>query len=437
MFKEDLNPVATQADQATEGQIGIGDSDANGTVAWQDVPHHSIIVGDSSNDAQIVGTTGDVTIASNGGSAASMTIGENKVVTLKIADENVTYAKFEHGTAGSLPVFGVPTTNTGTDVVLNELVAGENGDVLKTIIANGKTYLAWEDPGSVSTLAVADGSSQEAALPVCFSATSNGSASAVYGDSTPFTYEADLSNGTLRVPAIISSGDIQAGTFTGVAATATGVLTDVSTDSTLHVALFDNVGNGSNYQSGLTNTGITYNGNTNTLTVSNLNVSGTTTTVNTEDLIIQDNTITLSVPQTSTNGSIVNGNQSGVVICTNANGGDDDDTSSDVTWNPRIMWNNSGSVIDGATGISTDANGVPSTTTLGWSMAGRGAGGAGVSTAVSTQYNIAPTVVFGNTYVGSGGSSTASPIDDIGIGAQYLTNEGANGVKSRLFIQVD
>ena len=103
------------------------------------------------------------------------------------------------------------------------------------------------------------------------------------------------------------------------------------------------------------------------------------------------------------------------------------------------MWHNTGSSIDSASGTSTDATtGIPASTTLGWTISGRGAGAAGVSAAVSTSYNLAPMIMFGSTendYPGKG--SGAYDALDVGIGAQFLTHDGTNGIKSRLFIQVD
>lgn len=432
-FKSDVNAVGLQtADSPAEGQVAIGSSTA-GELAYSDIGSNKLIVGDSSNNAQIVGTDGDVTITGNDGTNATFTIGPDKVTTGMIADDNVTYGKFEQGTAGSLATFGTSSSATGTDVDLRELVAGDNGQVLKTIIAGGKTYAAWGDPSSTSTVDVADGSSQGAALPVNFSASSDGTEAAIYGDAGVFTYDQDLNGGTLAVPAVTAT--TFTGALSGNASTSSAVSTAVGTGAGSSIAMLDSAGGST--QVVKSHAGITFDASgAGKLTVANLEVTGTTTTVNSEDLVIQDNTVTLAVPANADDGTIALGSASGIIISTNGLGGAGDDTSADVSWNPRFMWHNSGTTIDGAGGITTDAaTGIPASTTLGWTIAGRGAGDSGLSTTVSTSYNLAPMVMFGSEYVGSGGNDS-NPTDDIGIGAQYLTNEGTNGADSRLFIQV-
>jgi len=433
-FKTDVNALGLQtSDSPTEGQVAIGHSTA-GELQYSDLGSNKLLVGDSSDNAQIVGTTGDVTISSNNGSNATFTIGATKVTTGMIANDSVTYGKFEQGTAGSLATFGTSSSSTNADVDLRELTAGANGQVLKTIIANGKTYTAWGDPSSTSTVDVADGGNQTQPLPVNFSASADGTEAAIYGDEGRFTYDQDAEGGTLAVPVVTAT--TFNGTFNGNASTSSAVTTAVTANASASIAMLDSAGGSA--QVVKSHAGITFDATDSggKLTVANLEVTGTTTTVNSEDLVIQDNTITLAVPATAASGTIALGSASGLIISTNGLGGDGDDDSSDVSWNPRFMWHNSGTTVDGASGITTDAGtGIPASTTLGWTIAGRGAGVSGKSTAVSTSYNLAPMVMFGGGYAGSGGAS-GIPTEDIGIGAQYLTNEGNNGTASRLFIQV-
>ena len=432
-FKSDLTTAATQATEVVEGQIGIGSS-TTGEVTWQDMNDNTIIAGDN-GDAKVLTVSGDIALDSSGGSSAIMTISDDKVVTAKIKDDNVTLAKIQDSAGGSLLVHHHATpgsTAPGTDYSPSALAAGSNGQVLKTVVSGSNKYLAWGDPSSTSSVDVTDGSSQTAALPVNF-ASAVGDDATIYGDASVFTYDQNLNGGTLAVPAVTST------TFTGAltgkasqSATSTVVAT---TNTTCSVALFEAT---DGELTAHTDPGITYDATNNKLTVGNLDVTGTTTTLNSEDLVIQDNTITLSVPSTASNGTIATGANSGVVICTNGLSGDGDDTSTDVTFNPRFMWNNTATTIDGATGISQLAA-LPASTTLGWSLAGRGGDGTDdtASDLASNSYNIAPMMIFGaeqTNYPGAG-SGTYDGLD-IGIGAQFLSNAGTNGADSRLFIQV-
>jgi hypothetical protein len=436
-FKSDLTTAALQSNEPTEGQIGIGSGTTAGEVVWQDMADNTVVVGDG-GDAKVLTVSGDIALDSSGGSNAVMTIVDDKVVTTKIKDDNVTLAKIEDSAGGTLLVHHHATpasTVPGDDYSPSALAAGTNGQVLKTVVAGDNKYLQWGDPSSTSSVDVTDGSSQTDALPVNY-ASAVGDDATIYGDAGQFTYDQNLNGGTLAVPSIAAT-TVVATNFTGTASLSAASSVTATTNSTCSVALFTST---SGDLTAHTDPGITYNATDNLLTVSNLAVTGTTTTLNTQDLVIQDNTITLSVPSTAANGTIATGANSGIVVCTNGGGGDGDDTSGDVTWNPRIMWKNTATTIDGATGIS-NVGSTPVSTTLGWFMAGRGGDGTDdtVSDAYSKGYNIAPMVIFGGAqanYPGEGSGSYNTL--DVGIGAQFLTNSGSsdNGAASRLFIQV-
>tara|TARA_R110001592_G_scaffold125782_4_gene336063 strand:- start:7647 stop:8972 length:1326 start_codon:yes stop_codon:yes gene_type:complete len=433
-FKTDVNSVGLQAGVPAVGQIALG---GDGILSYQDVPEGKIIVGDSSSDAKIVSVAGDVTITGNDGTDATFTLAEDAVTTSKITDNNVTLAKIQDSAGGSLLVHHHTTatsTAPGSDYSPVALAPGGNGQVLKTTVSGANTYLNWGDPSSTSSVDVTNGATLTGdPIPVNFSSTIGDDAT-IYGDPA-FTYDSDDGDGRLAVPAITSTFT---GDLAGNASSASAVSTDVNSSASSSIAILDSAGGSA--QAVKSHAGLTFDGSgSGVLTVANLNVTGTTTTVNSEDLVIQDNTVTLAVPAVATDGTIATGSGSGIIISTNGLGGDGDDDTADVTYNPRFMWHNTGSSIDSASGTSTDATtGIPASTTLGWTISGRGAGAAGVSAAVSTSYNLAPMIMFGSTendYPGKG--SGAYDALDVGIGAQFLTHDGTNGIKSRLFIQVD
>ena len=466
-FKGDLNPIASQAEDANEGEIAIGNSDDNGTVEFVPVNNLNIVVGDSSNHATVVGTAGDVTITGNDGTNATLEIGANKVVTAKLPDatggtsgsggtDGVTLAKMQNQDGATLLVYQDATpgnTLTSTHYPPLALAGGSHNQILTTKVAGSNKYLSWEAGSSATSLTISDGTGQSDELPILFGA-AVGSAQTVYADETTgpdgtantrFTY--DAVDNKLRVVNIDATTVTASNTlgFVGNATSAEGVKVNASADAASFIGIFNDAGSGS-AQTANTHSGITYDAtfssNAGKLTVANLEVTGTSTKVNSEDLIIQDNTITVAVPNGGS-GTVALGAKSGLIVSTNAGGGDGaDDEAQDVLYNPRFVWNNTSTTIDGSSGTALNAGsaGGAAATTLGWAIAGAGKANTTdtTTTIASTLYNIAPMIVFGGeqtSYPGDG-SGTHNTLD-VGIGAQFLTYDGTNGADSRLFIQVD
>lgn len=441
-FKDDLTVLAAQSANATEGDIAIGSSTTAGEVVWTPMADHTILAGDNS-DAKVVAVGGDLDLDSSDGLEAKFTLKNGAVDTLALADGTITIDKISDisvsGTlhdvldAGAILYWdenGNPKALPGPTSASQRL-----GSVSATPTVGGTEYVPqWESITATATIDVSE--ANDGAKPVVYASDIDGSAT-LHGDLSPsgtdedFTYAADT--GTLNVHNLTVKDQIN-----GTIATAQNDIVVAGTNATSSIAMYDAA---TGTMQAKTHAGLTYDASGDgLLTVANLNVSGTTTTVNTDDLIVQDNTITLAVPSNASTGTVALGAKSGIVISTNGLGGDGDDTSTDVTFNPRFIWNATSTTIDGSEGTAINAGtaGGPAATTLGWAIAGAGKANPSdsTSTAASTLYNLAPMVVFGDTYVGSGGAS-AAPIDDIGIGAQYLTNQGTNGADSRLFIQVD
>ena len=444
-FKDDLTVLAAQSDNATSGDIAIGSSTTAGEVVWTAMANNTILAGDN-GDAKVVAVGGDLDLDSSDGTTAEFTLKNGVVDTLALADGTITIDKISDisvsGTlhngldAGAILYWdenGEPKALAGPANATSRL-----GSVAATPTAGGAAEYVpqWEPITATATIAVTE--ANEGAKPVVYASGIAGDAT-VHGDLSPssadedFTYAADT--GTLNVHNLTVKDQIN-----GTIATAQNDIVVVGTNGTSSIAMYDAA---TGTMQAKTHAGLTYDASgAGLLTVANLQVSGTTTTVNTDDLIVQDNTITLAVPSDVTTGSVALGAKSGIVISTNALGGDGDDDSTDVTFNPRFIWNATSTTIDGSGGttINEGTSGGPAATTLGWAIAGAGKANPSdsTSTAASTLYNLAPMVVFGGTqtnYPGAG-SGTYDSLD-IGIGAQFLSNAGSNGVDSRLFIQVD
>jgi hypothetical protein len=343
-------------------------------------------------------------------------------------------------------------TLTSTHYPPLALAGGSHNEILTTKVAGSNKYLSWEAGSSATSLTISDGTGQSDELPILFGA-AVGSAQTVYADETTgpdgsvntrFTYEADADK--LRVVNIDATTVTATNTigFVGNATSADAVKVNASADAASYVGLFNDAGTGT-VQTANTHTGLAYNASYGTgagkLTVANLEVTGTTTHVNSEDLLVQDNTITVAVPSGGS-GTVALGAKSGLIVSTNGSGGDGSDSdTTDVLYNPRFIWNPTSTTLDGASGTALNAGtaGGAAATTLGWAIAGAGksASGSLVTTVASTLYNIAPMIVFGSSqtsYPGDG-SGTHNALD-VGIGAQFLTYAGSSGADSRLFIQV-
>ena len=190
------------------------------------------------------------------------------------------------------------------------------GSVAATPTAGGAAEYVpqWEPITATATIAVTE--ANEGAKPVVYASGIAGDAT-VHGDLSPssadedFTYAADT--GTLNVHNLTVKDQIN-----GTIATAQNDIVVVGTNGTSSIAMYDAA---TGTMQAKTHAGLTYDASgAGLLTVANLQVSGTTTTVNTDDLIVQDNTITLAVPSDVTTGSVALGAKSGIVISTNALG---------------------------------------------------------------------------------------------------------------------
>lgn len=123
--------------------------------------------------------TGDVTITSGGVTS----IGNGKVVTAKIDDNAVTFAKMQDLNAGDI-IRGLDSGEPGA------LSVGTNGYVL-TVDTTEDGKLKWAAAPSAANVTVQDGQNDTAAQPILFGS-GVGNDKTVRGDASDLTYEADV-----------------------------------------------------------------------------------------------------------------------------------------------------------------------------------------------------------------------------------------------------
>ena len=374
----DLTTLAKQSAEPTVGQIGIGAAgeDSAGQLVFSSVPAGKILVGDSSNNAQIVAVSGDMSMSD----AGELTIVDNKVDASALADNAVGTEQLATQAAGDMLYYGV----SGNPAIL----AGNTG-AANEVLTWGSNGPSWTTAGTASdvSVALADDTST---YNLVFTTTSAAGAADLIVDPAinpddGLTFDSNLNKLTTR---------IFEGALSGNASSATKVKISASDTSSNHYITFGASLADASEQSLYSDDEFYYNPNTNTLGVRNLTVSGTTTTISSTDLIVSDKTILLA--SGSTNASI--SPNAGIVIDCGA--GDSEDT-----WQPRVTW-----------------KGNTSASTLGWHIAGTGALTNDIPTAASTSYNIAPMLI----------DNYAAPVDgttNVGVGAMYLTTG------NKLFIQ--
>lgn len=173
----DIIPVAN-------GGTGVGTQTVGGVVTDGDsidgVEQTSgeILIGQSSSQVPVAYVlSGDVTMTNTG----NVTISNNAVETGMIQANAVTLAELAHATKGDIITFN----SSGEPVYLN---AGSDGQVLKANSSATNGYgIEWDTAGTATNLNVVDGDTQTNPLPVTF-ASQIGTAT-VYVDDDEFTFD--------------------------------------------------------------------------------------------------------------------------------------------------------------------------------------------------------------------------------------------------------
>ena len=372
---------------------GNGVMVGNGSaISYQGLGDGKILVGTGAGTNVEVGTFAQDTstdILVSAGSSITMTIGANRVLGTMIADDAVTWADHVDSayTSVSLAYFDA----TGNPQVFDVSSAGAN-EVLQW---TGSAF-AWASLGNATTVSI--GTANTGTFNVVLESAAGNTL--LTDDETSFTY--DVGGNMLTVPAITS-------TLTGTATAATQVTTmEDDTNSTACPIMFQSTtaaGAGKAIQ--INQSQFNYVPSSNTLTVGNLVVNDTTTTLKTENLTVEDAMIQVAVP--STDGQV-----------------QQDATAANLTPGLEVHVTNAAGVdlIPAALPSIKYIGGTAGTSPTGWRVTKYGTDTVGVVTGVASMdfENINGTTAMGNTI------STSS---DIGIGAFKLCSGG------ELWIQTD
>lgn len=425
---EDLSVTATQVDgsgnpinPSAAGEILI--SDSTSAASWTNMADNTVLAGDGgvATVMTIGGSAGDagrVDLDSSGGSAV-FTVDNDAITLAKIKDDNVTIDKLApisvsdaaHNSleAGSMLYWDA----SGNPVAL---AAPANATKRLGSAASGSEFIpVWEDITATTTIEVTEHPAEDTERPVIFSDDSGNtgiaSAATLHGDigetaaTDDFTYNSSEHRLTVKKLRVANQ-------ITGTIDSAVAVTTAVESSDTECFLTFVKA-NTAQDNTLHHNAGLKYNSDTQKLTVQgDLEVNGTTTTIDTANLTVKDKTILLSEGSTS----ITSSDESGLVIdCSSAILED----GTNENYAPRLVWKNNGG---GSAATSS---------TLGWMMADHGDISSGdVPGQASVLRNIAPTLI------NQSAAPTSSSGDAVGPGAMWVYKTGTVA-DSRVFIQVD
>tara|TARA_R110002049_G_scaffold260430_1_gene436328 strand:- start:2402 stop:3358 length:957 start_codon:yes stop_codon:yes gene_type:complete len=311
-----------------------------------------------------------------------MTIGAGRVVGTMIANDAVTWA--DHVDSAYTSV-SIPYFDASGDPQVFDVSGANSNEVLQW---TGSAF-AWASLGDVTTVSI--GTANTGTFNVVLESAAGNTL--LTDDETSFTY--DVSGNMLTVPAITS-------TLTGQATSATQVTTmEDDTSSTVCPIMFQSTttaGNGKAIQ--INQSQFNYVPSSNTLTVGNLIVNDTTTTLKTQNLTVEDAMIQVAVPETDGTPQ-------------------DDSTAAGLTPGLEVH-------VTDAAGADLIAAALPSikyvggaagTSPTGWRVTKYGTDTAGVVTGVaSMDYEN----VVGNTAM----DNVVATSSDIGIGAFKLCSNG-------------
>lgn len=376
---EDLAGFA-QTD-STNNAIPYGDG--SGGFDYTAAPSDAdILVANGSSHPVWVSLSGDATISN----AGAISIANDAVDNAALADNAVDLAEMAHGSQGDVLYYAGSGTPT-------RLGAGTAGQAL--IMNSGATAPEWGTASGAGTITVNESDTNEAAY-LCFTADTAGAGCNVERDNQ-LSYNASTN--------ILTSPNF-AGELDGNASSATKVKTTAAGTSNTYYPVFSD-GSASTEEDLISTSdfiSLTTNADaaSSTITIAgNLTVNGTTTTVSTTNLEIEDRTIRVGINATSPG----TGAASGVVV----------DTGSDTdTHNPRIIWT------DNANSGATTA------TTTGWAISNHGADATGDITANAP---VADSVLHNIAVMKLGSTDAQVPSLDVGLGAMAWSNEG------KLYIQ--
>jgi hypothetical protein len=440
----DLGVAATGETAAPGGSGEILISASGSTATWYDMANNALVAGNSTSGAAVVTplAASDVKVTAVTSSTIDMSIEDDRVTTAMLKANVVTKDKMAHYAGGGLLVYHDGSTVTNTDSTATYapvvLPAGTNGQVLKTVVSGDVEYLTWGSAGSVAALDITSGDAVDpgsgslaANFPILFS-DGQGDDKTVYGDVGDIKFQYSPPEHLLEVGSITCAGTgvgvvtAVSGVFSSGVNKANTVQTAATSSASCFVGLFDST---TGYQACLTDSNLTYNASTDTLSVQNLVVEGNNTTVNTNTLEVQDKTIVLASASTLATASNADG--SGIVVDVNQLAQTTDvggNSSGNDAFCPRLYWSNDGSgAADTSPGEASVVNNVSS---IGWRLADVGTLVSDVPTEASQGYNIAPTLI----------EQTVVPsAQEIGIGAMWLTHNTTTGEgvpTGALYIQV-
>jgi len=445
----DINDV-TGVTSMEKGQILRGD--ANNDVENIDVSANNIIFGSSNNDALLC-SFGTATAGSGGVSVSltdqdddaltgtvTFTVDNNAIGTAKIQDNAVTLAKIAHQANAGVMVYD----GAGGDPTF--LSASGQGNKILKVDSDGEGF-TFADASSATSLSVTDSdtSPDTARRRILIAGTTTAgdlTTQEVFGD-TEFTYKNGQTLDTSKlldwngayvsnnVTNIYEGADDDAAFITPATAGISGTLLGLARGSMIVKAnsiaasgtndAFYSVGflKASSADSSFYHTGVqsdfVYNPKEKALKVPNLIVTGTQTTINTNNLQVEDQTIRLGVG--AAEGTVVSSavaSGGGIVINIGAAGfdaGDEDGvTAQNVEGDlPRVIWDN---------GAGTQ---VSSNSVLGWKAAYKGAG-ADSALGASTAYGIGVMHVTDQTAVTALGADLNDADLSIGVGAMALVD---------------
>ena len=382
---EDLQNF-TSTDQSsntgsTVADHGVPYGEADGSFSYATASTAAdILVADASLDPVWVALSGDVTIATGG----AVSIANNAVDNAAIADNAVNLDEMAHGVEGDILIYG----DSGVPL---RLAHGSAGQSLIIDSDGNDNRPKWGTASGAGTITVTEHDNSDETVFLTFTATAAGAGCTVERDAD-LSYKPDTQ--------VLTSPKF-AGALTGIASQATKVKTTGASNSQTYYPVFSSGSAGEEvdlissnaFLSIATSTG----GASSTFTVAgDLVVNGTTTTISTSNLEVEDKVIKLAINAT-TPGT---GAESGICV---------DTGSSTDAHNPRLIWSN-----------NANSAGATTNTTTGWAVADHGTLGEGDFATVP----VADSVLHGIAVMKLGTADTAISTLDVGIGAMAWTTDG-------------
>ena len=380
---EDLqNFTSTNQNSNTGSAVvdhGVPYGEADGSFSYATASTSAdILVADGSLDPVWVAMAGDVTISTGG----VMTIGDTKVTNGMLADNAVGLDEMAHGTQGDILYYG----SSGEPFRLPKGTAGQ-----ALVINSTETAPKWGSASGAGSITVTEHDNSTEIVYPTFTADASGTA--VLERDADLNYNPDTQ--------IFTSANF-AGALDGTASKATKVKTTEASNSTTYYPVFSSGTAGTAVDLISSNSFLSIATSTSgfgsTFTVAgNLVVSGTTTTISTANLEVEDKIIKLAINAT-TPGT---GENAGICV---------DTGSSTEEHNPRLIWMNNAN----SAGASTN-------TTTGWAVADHGVLGIGDNSDVP----VADSVLHGIAVMKLGSSDSEVASLDVGIGAMAWTTDGS------------